>query len=153
MPMVLVLLALLLVPACLQAEDTPSNMGLVGSLLAGPRVAIAAKDWPRAIRELQAAIDTDPGNADAHNLLGYSYRKQAQPDLTRAFFHYHEALRLNPFHLAAREYLGEAYLQAGQPDRARAELKELERLCGRSCDEYRNLADAIEGIRREPKDW
>lgn len=49
--------------------------------------------------------------------------------------------RANPSHLSAREYLGEAHLQAGQPDKAREQLKELERLCGRSCDEYRDLAD------------
>ena len=60
---------------------------------------------------------------------------------------------VNPSHLSAREYLGEAHLQAGQPDKAREQLMELERLCGRSCDEYRDLTDAIEGTRRAPKHW
>ena len=136
-----------------RAEDTPSNMGADRSVLASPRAAIAAQDWPRAIRELQAALQLQPNSAGAHNLLGYSYRKQAQPDLPRAFFHYREALRLDPRHLAAREYLGEAYLQAGQPEKARELLAELERLCGRDCEAYRDLAAALEGKGKWSETW
>jgi Flp pilus assembly protein TadD len=135
------------------AEDTPSNMGAGSALLAAPRSAIAAQDWDRAIQELQAALVLEPHNADVHNLLGYSYRKRAQPDLPRAFFHYHEALRLNPSHRAAREYLGEAYLQTGQPDKAREQLNALESICGRECEEYRDLAAAISGGAPSPKAW
>ena len=146
-------LCLWAVPGLGLAADTPSNMAPAAAALASPRAAIAARDWPRAIRELQAALQLEPANADVHNLLGYSYRKQAQPDMARAFFHYHEALRLNPTHRSAREYLGEAYLQAGQPDKAREQLDALERLCGRDCEEYRDLAAAIGGAGPAPKPW
>ncbi len=145
--------ALCALPGAAAAVDTPSNMPAPADLLASPRVAVAAQDWPRAIRELQSALQIDPANADAHNLLGYSYRKQAEPDMARAFFHYHEALRLNPVHRAAREYLGEAYLQTGQLDKAREQLDALERLCGRGCEEYRDLAAAIGGAKPAPKRW
>lgn len=144
-------LALMAAPLGAAAADTPSNMGpgpaAVPSAdrLASPRAAIAAADWPRAIRELQALLQTEPGNADVHNLLGYSFRKRANPDMAQAFLHYHEALRLNPAHRAAREYLGEAYVQVGQLDKAREQLQALERLCGRDCEEYRDLAGAIAG--------
>ena len=153
MRIALVCLALWANPAIVLAADTPSNMAPAAGALASPRAAIAALDWPRAIRELQAALQLDPANADVHNLLGYSYRKREQPDMARAFFHYHEALRLNPAHRSAREYLGEAYLQAGQPDKAREQLDALERLCGRACEEYRDLAAAIRGATPAPRAW
>lgn len=142
-----------------QAADTPSNMAspapaVAADPLASPRSAVKAGDWPRAIRELQDALGRDPGNADIHNLLGYSYRKQARPDLARAFFHYHEALRINPAHRAAREYLGEAYVQAGQVEKAREQLEALERLCGgRLCEEYRDLEAVLKGAPAAPKRW
>lgn len=135
------------------AADTPSNMGAEVDRLASPRAAVAAQDWERAIRELQSLLQTEPGNADIHNLLGFSYRKRASPDLARAFFHYHEALRINPAHKTAREYLGEAYVQAGQLDKAREQLDAIERLCGRECEEYRDLAAAIGGAPARPKRW
>ena len=152
-------LALFAAPMGALAVDTPSNMptepGAVAAAdrLASPRAAVAAADWPRAIRELQALLRTEPGNADVHNLLGYSFRKRAEPDMAQAFLHYHEALRLDPAHRAAREYLGEAYVQVGQLDKAREQLEALERLCGRTCDEYRDLAAAIGGAEPAPKRW
>ena len=149
----LIFLSFWLVHADALAEDTPSNMGADSAHLAAPRSAIAAQNWERAIQELQAALVFEPHNADIHNLLGYSYRKRAEPDLPRAFFHYNEALRLNPSHRAAREYLGEAYLQSGQPDKAREQLNALERICGRECEEYRDLAAAISGSAPSPKAW
>lgn len=150
---VLLCLTLCGIPAWGLAEDTPSNMAPAAEWLVAPRAAIAAQDWPRALAELQTALKSHPTDADVHNLLGYSHRKSAPPDLGRAFFHYHEALRLNPAHRAAREYLGEAYLQAGQPEKAREQLDALERLCGRDCEEYRDLAAAIAGGASTPKRW
>lgn len=138
-------LILCLAPVAGSAADTPSNMAPATDALASPRAAVAAGDWSRAIRELQAALQRDPADADAHNLLGYSYRKRPEPDMAQAFYHYHEALRLNPSHRAAREYLGEAYLQVGQTGKAREQLDALERLCGRDCPEYRDLAAALAG--------
>lgn len=152
-------LALIAAPMVALAVDTPSNMSTepgaaaAADRLASPRAAVAAADWPRAIRELQALLRVEPGNADAHNLLGYSFRKRAEPDMAQAFLHYHEALRLNPAHRAAREYLGEAYVQVGQLNKAREQLDALERLCGRTCDEYRDLAAAIGGAEPAPKRW
>lgn len=146
-------LSLCIALALAHAVDTPDNMAATPDPLAAPRAAVKAQDWPRAIRDLQAVVRAEPANADAHNLLGYSYRKQASPDMAKAFFHYHEALRLNPGHRAAREYLGEAYVQAGQMDKAREQLDALERLCGRNCEEYRDLAAAIGGAAPRAKRW
>lgn len=56
--------------------------------LTNARSAIGAKDWQRALTELRLALQAAPNNADVHNLLGFSYRKQAKPDLPKAFEHY-----------------------------------------------------------------
>lgn len=85
-----------------------------------------------------------PGNADAHNLLAYSYRKQATPNLPRAFEHYNIALKLNPNHKGAHEYIGEAYLMDKNPAKAEEHLAQLKTICGNAtCEEYEDLVKAI----------
>lgn len=121
-------------------SDEPS----VADRLASARASIAAKDWKKALAELNVALKVEPRNADLHNLLGYSYRKQAQPNLPKAFEHYRTALKLNPAHKGAHEYIGEAYLMDRKPEEARNHLQELERLCGnRTCEEYQDLSRAL----------
>lgn len=108
------------------------------------RDAIKNKDWKKSVAELRLAVREEPRNADAHNLLAYSYRKQASPDLPKAFEHYNTALRLNPRHKGAHEYIGEAYLLDRKPAEAEKHLAELEKLCGnKSCEEYADLFKAI----------
>jgi Tfp pilus assembly protein PilF len=112
--------------------------------MATARTAIQAKNWPAAITELKAAVKDEPRNADAHNLLAYSFRKQAKPALPQAFEHYRIALKLNPDHKGAHEYIGEAYLMDKKPAEAEKHLAELQRICGNtSCEEYVDLARAI----------
>jgi tetratricopeptide (TPR) repeat protein len=63
--------------------------------------------------------------------------------MDRAFEHYKRALTIEPRHRGAHEYIGEAYLMIGDKAKAREHLAALERLCGRDCEEYRDLARAI----------
>ena len=136
------------------AEDTPSNMGPRESeRLAAARTAIAAKDWSQAIAELNAAVKVEPRNADVHNLLGYSHRKQTRPDLAKAFEHYKLALQIDPAHKGAHEYIGEAYLMDQRPAEAEKHLASLGRLCGnQTCEEYVDLAEAIRAYKaRAPR--
>ena len=108
------------------------------------RDAIKAKDWKKALAELNLAVREEPRNADVHNLLGYSYRKQASPNLPKAFEHYKTALNLNPKHKGAHEYIGEAYLMDKKPQEAEKHLTELEKLCGnKTCEEYADLAKSL----------
>ena len=108
------------------------------------RDAIKSKDWQRALTELNAAAKSDPRNPDIHTLLGYSYRKQANADLPKAFEHYKTALSLNPKHKGALEYIGEAYLMDKKPAEAEKQLAELEKVCGnKTCEEYTDLSKAI----------
>lgn len=116
----------------------------VNERMASAREAIKAKDWRKALAELNIVVREEPRNADAHNLLGYSYRKQAQPNMPKAFEHYKRALELDPNHKGAHEYIGEAYLMDKKPAEAEKHLAALEKICGnKTCEEYQDLAKAI----------
>ena len=84
-------------------------------------------NWQAALDAFNKVVAKDPGNANAQNYLGYTYRKSGQLDL--AFKHYEEALRLNPKHRGAHEYMGEAYLMVNNLAKAEEQLKELDRIC------------------------
>ena len=100
-----------------------------------------AADWAAAITHLSQVVRNEPDNADAHNALGFAYRNGKRID--SAFRHFREALRLDPKLKSAHENIGEAYLTTGNKAKAREHLAALERLCGKGCDEQRNLAKAI----------
>ena len=104
--------------------------------------AIERQDWKKAISLFQTSLQGDRFNADAHNWLGYAYRNSG--DMKRAFAEYEEALRLDPGHKGAHEYVGEAYVMARNLPKAREHLAALEKLCGRSCPEYKDLEEAID---------
>jgi Flp pilus assembly protein TadD len=133
-------------PAPSHAADTGPEVvqPSVAERLSAARTAIAAQQWSKALAELRVAAREEPRNAEVHNLLGYNYRKQARPDLDKAFEHYRMALQINPQHKGAHEYIGEAYLMARKPAEAERHLADLERLCGnRTCEEYVDLQKAL----------
>jgi Flp pilus assembly protein TadD len=103
--------------------------------------AIKARDWDRAAYHLEIAARAEPGNADVQNLLGYTFRNQRKFEL--AFTHYAKALKLDPNHRGAHEYIGEAYVMTGNRAKAQEHLVALERICGKNCEEYQDLARAI----------
>jgi tetratricopeptide (TPR) repeat protein len=109
--------------------------------LAPARTAIKAQRWPAAIDELRKLNATD--NADWHNLMGYSMRKQAQPDLAAAQRHYDEALRINPSHQGALEYSGELALMKGDLATAEVRLASLSKLCSSPCEPLDDLKKSI----------
>lgn len=119
------------------------------NFVAGRR-AIDAQDWPAAVEALKKCLAVDPGNADAHNWMGFAYRKQGKFDA--AFAEYEEALRIDPGHKGAHEYIGEAYLMTDQPAKADAHLAELTRLCTPiPCEEHKELKRAIDEYRKKKK--
>jgi Flp pilus assembly protein TadD len=106
------------------------------------RAAVAASDWKLATAEFTAAVAAKPKDADANNMLAYSYRKSG--DLTNAFKFYKIALSINPKHLGALEYQGEAYVMAGKMKEAKANLAKLKAAgCGTKCENYQELAAFI----------
>ena len=132
-------------------DPTPAAAPKLDRMAAG-RAAIKAADWKKAISELGAAAKEQPGNADAYNLLAYSFRKQATPDLPKAFEHYNMALKLNPNHKGAHEYIGEAYLLDGKPAMAEEHLARLKTICGgNACEERDDLAKSLAAYKAKSK--
>jgi len=123
------------------AATTPAANKENADFVAGSK-AIGRRDWKAAVDSFSKAAQKMPDNADVQNNLGYAYRQLG--DLDKSFAYYKEALRIDPKHRGAHEYIGEAYLKAKQPEKAAEHLAALESICGKGCEEYQDLAKAIE---------
>ena len=114
------------------------------------RKAIEGQDWNKAVELLSKAVQTDPNNADAHNFLGYAYRKKGT--YAASFEHYEQALKLNPKHKHAHEYIGEAYLLTDNLPKAELHLAELQKICTPiPCEEYKELKRAVDVYKKTRK--
>jgi Flp pilus assembly protein TadD len=112
--------------------------------------AVESQDWPKAIEILSKLVQAEPNNADAHNFLGYAYRKKGI--FEASFNHYNEALKLNPRHRHAHEYIGEAYLLTDNLAKAEQHLAELRKICTPiPCEEYRELSRAVDAYKKAKK--
>ena len=132
-------------PAVMAAGDAGGSSAVPAApedpdYAAGKR-AVEAMNWQAALDAFNKVAAKDPGNANAQNYLGYTYRKSGKLDL--AFKHYEEALRLNPKHRGAHEYMGEAYLMTDNLAKAEEHLQALDRLCFFGCEEYSELKKAV----------
>jgi Flp pilus assembly protein TadD len=119
-------------------EAKPENPNI-----AAGRKAIEAKDFKSAVGSLTKAVQENPNDADAHTMLGYSYRKLGTFD--KSMEHYQKALKIDSNHRSTHEYLGELYLDMNQPANAEKQLQALKKACpvfGR-CAEYDDLNEAI----------
>jgi Tfp pilus assembly protein PilF len=145
------LLSLALLPTCALADlpapkSTPENANM-----AAGRKAIDAKDYKAAVGHLTKAIQEEPNNADAHTMLGYSYRKLGTFD--KSMEHYQRALKIDASNRSAHEYLGELYLDMNQPANAEKQLTDLKKACPffGKCEEYDDLKEAIEKYKTTKK--
>lgn len=141
------ILALSLLPgAALAAGDSNAPAGPAvpkDAVLERVSAATARQDWTGAQAILKGALQSNPDNADYHNMYAYTIRKGPNPDMSLVFQHYNKALAIDPKHLGAHEYLGEAYLQVGNLAKAKEELAAIDKLCFFSCDEYTLLKKAV----------
>jgi Flp pilus assembly protein TadD len=127
-------------------REKPENANL-----AAGRKAIEAKDFKVAVGHLSKAVQEEPNNADAHSMLGYTYRKSGVFD--KSLEHYQRALKIDTNHRSAHEYLGELYLDLNQLENAEKQLAALKRACpffGR-CEEFDDLKKAIDGYKAKKK--
>ena len=124
------------------AADTAPPVSAAPDKLAQARELIKAKKWSEAVSELQRVNDS--ASADWNNLMGYSIRRGATPDLDASERYYNEALRINPNHRGALEYSGQLYLMKGDLGSAEKRLAVLDKACTFGCDEYADLKKAIE---------
>jgi len=98
-------------------------------------------DYEDAITILREVISAEPKNADAWNMLGFSYRNSGDSD--NAWDAYERALAIDPNHRGAHEYIGEWYLMQGDMPSAKAQLEKLRMLCPTGCEEYETLDASI----------
>jgi hypothetical protein len=63
--------------------------------------------------------------------------------MDKSFEHYKRALAIKPGHRGAHEYIGEAYLMVGDLAGAERHLAELRKLCLVSCEELKELEQAV----------
>ncbi|MBK8161379.1 MAG: tetratricopeptide repeat protein [Rhodospirillaceae bacterium] len=99
------------------------------------------EEYSKAIPLLKKSIREKGDYADALNQLGFAYRKSGNWKVGMEY--YLKALALEPNHLGANEYLGELYLEEDDLPNAEKQLVTLQKACG-TCDEYEELAEAIE---------
>ena len=97
--------------------------------------------YKQAIEILNHAIESEPDNADAWNLLGYATRKEG--DLETASEAYSKALSIDPNHKDALEYQGELYLMLEDKAAAQNNLDKLYLLCPDGCEQLVMLMQAI----------
>ena len=123
--------------ALAESNSAPPELGNDANFVAAKK-AIEAKEWDKALYRLKYVKAED---AEVYNLTGYASRKLGKMD--DAFRNYKIALQMNPNHRGAHEYVGEAYLITNNPAMAEEHLAALERICGKNCEEYKDLAREI----------
>ena len=95
----------------------------------------------------QEALDVldslkDPNTPRALNYRGYATRKLGRTD--EGIGYYLKSVALDPQYPQVREYLGEAYVIEGKFDLAKDQLASIEKICGKDCEYYGDLAKALQ---------
>ena len=131
--------------------DLPEPKKSENPNIAAGRKAIEASDFKTALGHLTKAVQEEPRSADAHSMLGYSYRKLGTFD--KSMEHYQTALKIDSDHRSAHEYLGELYLDLNQPDNAEKQLAALKKACPffGKCEEFEDLKKAIDAHKAKKK--
>ena len=94
----------------------------------------------------QEAIDVldlldNPNTPRALNYRGYATRKLGHTE--EGIGYYLKSVALDPAYPQVREYLGEAYVIEGKYGLAKDQLATIEKLCGKDCEYYEDLAGAL----------
>ena len=129
----------------ISAEGTSDGSSSSSSSSSATSFAVAkatvdSGNYAAALPMLVAITKAEPKNADAWNLLGFSYRNVGQLDASDAA--YLKVLTINPNHLGALEYQGELFITQGKIDAAKANFAKLQGLCG-ACEEADDLEKAL----------
>ena len=109
----------------------------------GYRTAYASiyerNDYATAIDQLKALRHDD--NASVATLIGYSYRKLGDYQLSQSW--YERALKADPDHVKTWQYYGLWQIEQGNRDQAQYHLSRIARLAGTDSEEYRSLVAAL----------
>lgn len=98
--------------------------------------AKARREYEKAVKDFTKAIELNPQMKEAHNNLGYCYRKLGK--LTESLASYDDAIALDSNFAQAREYRAETYLALGQLSKAERELLFLQKLKSPYADQLNN---------------
>ena len=123
------------------APTQPSSKS-VAEILLPSRNAFKAENYEKAIELLTEADQKK--SADWHNLMGYSLRKKAAPNLNEAEKYYISALNLDATHRGALEYYGELMLLKNDLAGAEKLLARLDKACMFGCEEFQDLKKSIQ---------
>ena len=123
------------------APSQPVPKSLTEILLPA-RNAIKGGNYEKAIELLTEADQKK--SADWHNLMGYSLRKKASPNLNDAEKYYITALNIDASHRGALEYYGELLLLKNDLAGAEKMLARLDRACMFGCEEFQDLKKSIQ---------
>jgi tetratricopeptide (TPR) repeat protein len=97
-------------------------------------------DYAAAIEQLKALGQDD--RANVANLIGYSYRKLGDYQLSQVW--YERALKADPNHVLTWQYYGLWQIEQGNREQALYHLSRIAAICGTDCEHYRSLAAALE---------
>ena len=131
-----------LVKAAGSDDDSTTSID-AAELMVKAQKYIDSGDWKKATRQLNQVVEEDDNNADAWNLLGYSWRKLDEN--RKSSKAYARALKINPEHKGALEYQGELFIKLGELEKAKGNLELLRELCPDGCSEREDLANALAG--------
>lgn len=129
----------LAVPA-MAAGTSDGSSATAAASYAEAKAMVDEGNFVAALPNLIALTKADAKNADAWNLLGFTYRKLGQLEDSDAA--YLTVLSINPDHLGALEYQGELFITTGKLDEAKANLAKLQALCG-TCEQAQDLEAAL----------
>ena len=132
-------------PAASVADTSPE---LAPSWQAEAQKELKSANYEAAIKVLQTANDS--ASADWNNLIGYAMRLKNPPDLMASETFYKAALKIDPAHKGALEYYGELLLMKNDLAGAEQMLARLEKICFFSCEEFRDLKQAIATHKAKP---
>jgi tetratricopeptide (TPR) repeat protein len=97
-------------------------------------------DYSAAIDQLKALGQDD--RADVANLIGYSYRKLGNYQLSQVW--YQRALAADPDHTRTLQYYGLWQIEQGNREQAQFNLNRIGEICGKDCADYKSLASALD---------
>jgi Flp pilus assembly protein TadD len=97
-------------------------------------------NYAAAIDQLKALGHDDQPNVA--NLIGYSYRKLGDYQLSQVW--YQRALKADPNHVLTWQYYGLWQLEQGNREQALYHLSRIAAICGTDCEHYKSLAAALE---------
>ena len=129
-----------------QANDSSDNKPTpveIEKIMTKARALIDEGELKKATRQLNKVVAHDKKNADAWNLLGYSWRKLDKTRKSKKA--YARALKINPDHKGALEYQGVLFVKIGDIEKARYNHAKLEALCPSGCEELASLTQALAG--------